>query len=263
MTILTKIKKLSLIARYPELASYKNKHIFLLSHMRSRSSVLSHIIGTNLDIYGYSELHRSYLNQIDLFNMRVDLFKELKPHKHNCQYFFDKILGNWAIISNKLFRSIKPKVIFLIREPESTFKSIVNMGHIVDIDWYKSPVKILDYYCSRLDYLEKYAESIQGKYFFIESDDLINNTGNILSDLSKWLNLKEPLKREYSIFQNTGKPGFGDPSNNIKSGKIEKTKEHVDISIPHDILEKGELAYERCKASLIKNLNVTNKNINF
>ena len=61
-------------------------------------------------------------------------------------------------------------------------------------------------------------------------------TDNVLSDLSEWLGLKIVLDSKYKIFKNTGKAVFGDPSDNIKSGKIIKTNDYKEIEIPSEIL---------------------------
>jgi len=253
MSILTKIKKLSQIDLYLQSIICRTKYLFIFSHMRSRSSVLSHILGSNLDICGYSELQLSYTGHMSLIKMRFLLFNDLKC-KLNNKYLLDKILGDYLLFSNKVFEIAKPKVIFLLREPESTIKSIINMGYITDIEWYKDPLKVMDYYCSRLLSLEEYSKKVAGNYFFIESDDLLDNTEYILDCLTKWLNLSEPLDKRYSIFHNTGKPGYGDPSDHIKSGMLEKTKGYPVIKIPLEVLKRGEYSYKKCKDSLLSGI---------
>ena len=219
--------------------------------MRSRSSVLSHILGSNNDICGYSELLNSYTHKIDLMNMRMKLYYDLKCDLKN-KYLLDKLLHNKLDISKGLLETITPKVIFLLRKPESTIKSTFQMGKTIDDDWYKSFEKISEYYCSRLSRLEEYAEIMSKDYFFLESDDLVNNTDNVLKDITKWLGLNTPLDNSYSLFNKTGKPGYGDPSDNIQNRKIKKTKNYSDIEIPQGILQITESSYEKCKASLMK-----------
>ena len=251
MSILTKAKKLSIICLNPHIITCKSKYLFLLSHMRSRSSVLSHVLGSNPGICGYSELHSSYINYIDLVNMRIKLYKDLECKlKH--QYLFDKILQNRHVVSNRILEITNPKIIFLLRNSESTIKSIINMAQITGARWCEKPEDALEYYCSRLLCLEKYANEIKGNYFFIESDDLVDNTDHVLDDLSKWLSLHNPLEKSYSTFSNTGKPGFGDPLHNIKSGVIKKTESYKDIDVPLEILQKGNASYERCKSNILK-----------
>ena len=101
--------------------------------------------------------------------------------------------------------------------------------------------------------LENFSQQVKGNYYFIESDDLINNTDIVLDSLTDWLNLKTPLNKNYSLFENTGKPTYGDPSVNIKSGVLEKTKGHPDIVVPQHILQQGKIKYDQCKKILLMN----------
>lgn len=250
MSIITKAKKLSLVALNPHIITCKVKYLFIFGHMRSRSSVLSHVLGSNPNICGYSELHLSYLSYTNLMKMRIRLYQDL-----NCElqdkYLLDSILHNRFDLSDKIFETIKPKIIFLIRNPESTIKSIINMGDITGAEWVKDPNNALHYYCSRLAWIEKFAEKIPGDYFYIDSNNLVSNTEHVLETLSKWLKLKDPLDSHYSTFSDTGKPSHGDPSQNIFSGTIKKTKEHVNINVPSEVLDRGISCYERCKNILM------------
>ena len=251
MPVLIKVKKLAEIVLRPSIIMSRSKYLFILGHMRSRSSVLSHILGSNNGICGYSELHRSYVRYIDIIKMRIDLYRDLKCDLRG-KYLLDKILHNEHEISNEVLRAITPKAIFLLRDPRSTIKSIINMGHVAGVDWYKNPEKVLEYYCSRLLRLTEYAEIFGGDYFFLESDDLVNNTDHVLRELTGWLCLDTPLVNNYIVFNNTGKPGYGDRSEKIRTGKLIKTKGHPDIDISHEILQVAESSYEKCKASLTK-----------
>jgi hypothetical protein len=188
---------------------------------------------------------------MSLIKMRNKLSNDLKC-KLNDKYLLDQILIDRLFVSDKVFAIAKPKAIFLLREPESTIKSIMNMGYLSGKKWYKNPVKAMDYYRSRLLRLEEYSKKLAGNYFFIESDTLVDNTENVLHGLTRWLNLHEPLDKRYSIFRNTGKPGHGDPSDNIKSGILKKTNGYPDIKIPPEVLQRGDSSYKKCKDSLLK-----------
>jgi hypothetical protein len=183
--------------------------------------------------------------------MRSRIAEELQCNIQN-KYLLDKLLHNKLLFSENILKKVKPKIIFLLREPESTIKSIMNMGYITGTEWYKDPLKAADYYCSRLLRLEEYSKQMEGNYFFINSNDIIEDSENILDSLTDWLNLKEPLKKEYSIFPHTGKAGHGDPSQNIRSGIIKKTESYPEIEIPSDILRQATISYLACKNSLLR-----------
>lgn len=255
MSTAGKMKRLFSVIFKPDYITCNVKYLFILSHMRSRSSVLSHILGSNYGICGYSELHRSYLRQKDLVKMREKLYEDFKCSLTD-KYLLDKLLHNNLNISEDILRFAKPKFIFLLRDPESTFKSTINMGFLTGVEWYKVPEKVLEYYCSRLSRLEAYAEMIGGNYFFLESDDLVNNTEHVLESLTRWLCLDKPLDNSYLQFNGTGEIGYGDPSDNIRTGKITKTMGYPDIHVSQEILQRATISYEKCKAALTLGSNV-------
>jgi len=251
MSALQKLKKLSFLALNPQIVTCNTEYLFIFSHMRSRSSLLSHILGSNPGICGYTELHRHYFTRKDLLDMRIQLYKEFGSDIKN-KYLLDKILHNFHGISPTIFKVAKPKVIFLLRKPKSTLESLMTMGYQHNREKYKDPNKALDYYRERLSYLEKYAQQLEGKYYFVESDDLVENPDQVLANLSKWLNLEQPLTKNYSIFDKTSKIGHGDASGKLKSKTILNTRIEKKIEIPYEVLNKGYCYYNECKQTLLK-----------
>ena len=223
MSALSELKMLASIAFKPSILTGHSNYLFVLSHMRSRSSVLSHILGSNEGVCGYSELQISYRKPTDFFRMKAKLYSDLKADLAD-KYLLDKLLHNELSISKEVLNAKNTKIIMLLREPESTFKSTIHMGRTAGMEWHKDPEKVLEYYCSRLEQLEEYAQLARGNYFFLESDDLVNNTNCVLSRMTEWLGLASPLESRYSKFNNTAKPGHGDPSSNIGRGILVKTK---------------------------------------
>ena len=225
--------------------------LFIISHMRSRSTVLSHVLGSNRNICGYSELHISYKNIVDVARMRLKLYlnSSCKIFDRDRLYFLDKILSKNHEISRQFVEEVRPKFIFLIRQPEETLKSIINMGYITSVDWYKDPVNAYSHYCGRIEYIMEFAADnhnlSQNDFFFVESGEIVNDTDNLLGNLSRWLGLPDPLSSRYSKFRNTGKPRHGDPSENINSGIISITPEHRNIEIPSDVLRDANSAYKK------------------
>lgn len=223
--------------------------------MRSRSTVLSHVLGTHPAICGYSELHHKYTSHMDLLKTRADLYRDLNPTPDNV-YFLDKVLHNNLVISNKILQSKNSHLIYLLREPVSTIKSILNMGQLTGIDWYKDPYQAAQYYKARLANIMHMAEISTNGFFFIDADQLISETDKILSRLTDWLSLSPPLSKHYESFSNTGKPGYGDPSSNISSGTIKQTLGHADISLPDEIVNETMIAYQECRSFLQQSANL-------
>jgi hypothetical protein len=119
------------------------------------------------------------------------------------------------------------------------------MGEITGIEWYKSEEKALEYYTDRVEKLIDYYKQLKNCSFFIESDDLVNNTEHTLKELSNWLQLEPGLSQKYRLFDDTGLEGSGDPGENIKKGMLSPTKVHEDINITEEIIERGRLIYNK------------------
>lgn len=232
----------------------KKDYIFILSHIRSNSSLLSHILGSHEEISGHSEMHQSYNGIRDLVKLRYKISRFQTPANLKGRYVLDKMLTDRSRISSNILSRSNIYWIFLLRSPEDMFKSIINMGNnLVDIEWYRDPDKILKYYNARLKNMGVYAQKLRGKSVLIKSEDLINDTEVVLNFLTDWLGLESRLKPEYNIFSDTGLPWFGDPSGVIKSGHIVKKRpSYDDIFVPKDILENAYNTYEKCQ-NLISN----------
>lgn len=214
--------------------------------------MLSHILGSNPEICGYSELYLPYKTRKDLIRMRLRLYHDLRCRLKD-KYLLDKLLHNRCSISDTVHEVAKPKV-FLLRDPENTLKSIIHMGNLTGSNRDKDPTRASGYYCSRLLHLEEQSKTLKSDSFFLEWNDLANDMDQILTRLTKWLELDKPLRKEYAIFPNTGKPKYGDSSDNIRSGTIKKTGDYPDIIVPPEYLQKATASYANCRASLFKTI---------
>lgn len=233
----------------PGIFTCRSRYLFILSHMRSRSTVLSHVLGSHPEIVGYSELHRSYTSRLDLLKMRADLYGEAKRNLSG-KFLLDKILHDEITLADEVIDLAQPKLIILLREPEATLKSIIQMGHRTGVDWYRDPNRAADYYCKRLESLGSLGARLAGRYFYLHADDLVEDTDAVLKRLSQWLELQSSLDRNYEQFTNTGRRHFGDSSENIHAGMIKKTKAHNTVLLPDVVLQRATLNYERCHSLL-------------
>ncbi|CAB9493547.1 sulfotransferase family protein [Alteromonas macleodii] len=225
------------LLKNPQLTWIKPRRLFMLSHMRSRSSLLSHILGSNEEIIGYSELSIKYKRAFSLIDQKIALHQDgLKFDSSNILY--DKILHkSYDFRRCSDIDKVSCNAIILVRQPVATVKSIVTMGRkrnnlkYSDVDW------ACEYYSERLNSLAGFAKKLD-KFIYLNSDDIVDNTETTLTKLSKALNLKSPLSNEYSSFNKTGKEKSGDTSNNIKMGKIVRTAENSEVEIPEKLAHK-------------------------
>ncbi len=211
--------------------------LFILSHMRSNSTLISHFLGSHPDIAGYRELHLSYRSWSDIMRMRYRLRAEASHAKPI--FLLDKILHNNLYVSPTHLRSKNAWFLITLRQPERTIKSIVAMATKNGNARYDTLEKSAAYYSARLKCLVDMAEHIpRGQALFLPSDAIVSDTERTLSKLQAWLDLSAPLSSEYRIFEHTGKRFGGDPSKNIGAGRVIQTNAHAydNITVPANIL---------------------------
>lgn len=226
----------------------------MASHMRSNSSVLSHVLGSNPEISGYAELSLAYRSPMDFLKARCKVHHG-SERSYRGRYLLDKVLHDEFVLSEGLFVGRPSRIILLLRRPDATIRSILNMGaRLVSVETHRDPRWVTDYYCTRLKTLERYAEVWQSRGCVVRSEEVVESTASVLSGLTNWLELREPLKSSYSIFKHTGAPRHGDPSKNIKLGEIVRpTSSYEHIQVPRDLLREALEAYSRCLSVLESN----------
>lgn len=240
------MSRLKTILNYPSIVLPQSQFIFILGHMRSRSSVLSHVIGNSSSILGYREFHRSYNNWKNLAKLKLEVCEEFKCSLKG-KYILDKVLSNNYLVSSKILRHPRVKIVILLREPEATIKSIVSLGERRGIENYTRPEWATEYYCARLSHITRNViNTLNGNYHYIDSDALIDDTDNCLHKLSSWLGLKEKLVNSYEHYDQTGVGGAGDSSKNIYNKKIVKVDSESGALIPEDMLKVARCSYQSC-----------------
>jgi hypothetical protein len=231
-------------------------YILVVSHMRSFSSLLCHILGSHGEISGYAETHQSYLGRIDLQELKQRV-QATTGEAVSGKYVLDKILHNKISIAPSVLTRPNVKVLFLVRSAEETMRSILNMTHALGHTWLTNPAQVLDYYINRLHRIENYSARLQRNALFVEAEKLIDDTDAVLNCLSRWLDLEQPLTANYRTFKFTGSAGYGDPFPTIMAGEVIKNAKdrhgvYVPLAIPHDVLRKGKEAYADCRGILSK-----------
>ena len=232
--------------------------LFVVSHMRSFSSLLCHILGSHPEISGYAEAHLSYFGRLDLQRLARKV-QHVTGNPSLGRYVLDKVLHNRREIAPDVLTRPEIKVVFLLRNAEDTFPSLMNMRPTPDAPKarFSDPLRALDYYATRLSQLERYGALVDGNGFFLESEKLLGDTDCVLSELSRWLGLRQQLNADYRTFPFTGAPGYGDPLPTIRSGRIvrdaeERHRHYVATSIPDELMRKGVAAHAACRDRLVR-----------
>jgi len=228
-------------------------YIFIISHMRSYSSLLGHILGSHKEISGYSEMHQAYKGWLDLFYLRYKVY-QANSNQLDGRFVLDKILHNYCNISDGILTHNNVYIVIMLRKPEESVRSIINMGkNIVDVDWFQDPEKVVDYYEKRLQQICIYAQRLKTNAIYFDAEKIIEAPEMVLDFLSDRFQLKEKLIPEYLTFKHTGSPDFGDPSDTIKQGKIVTKKDtHKDIQIQPELLDRARQAYANSREILLR-----------
>ena len=201
------------------------KYLFVISPMRSGSSLLTNILNGHPSIAGYGENHVSYSSPEDLSCLAART-RVLEPSFMGSEEFImDKMVWNYQI-SDEVLSAADSNFIFLLRNPADTFKS---MGRLADSNPQSQGFKrwrvrknCLAYYQKRLADMAHLAERVNDpeRCLLLEYESLMNVTKPTLQALEQFLGLEQPLSEEYPVSRSTGNFRYGDGSSNIRAGKI-------------------------------------------
>lgn len=248
--VMRKIKlKLGDIISY--LRRGEQKYIFLHSHMRARSTLLSLLICNSKEVYGYHESHLKYYSYSDLSKLRWRLIEIKMKNRLTFipKFCFDNINHNVDEIKAEIFNNKNIFHVFLLRKPLDTIKSNL-------VKFKNKTSETSNYYVNRVDKLKSIGElalrSPNG-FIFIDSDELIDKTEDSLNKISDYLGLKKKLSQNYKsdeASENNGTKGY---ENYAVKGKIVKKVRDYDIKIPSNIIKKCDKTYKFTYDFLLKN----------
>jgi hypothetical protein len=145
------------------------------------------------------------------------------------------------------------KCIFMLRGARQSIKSIMDLYKKIDSSHaFSQAVGAVEYYKDRLNDLAVIAAAAPHGYYYLDAEDLIESTTDTLNNLSDWLELSQPLKPEYNLFNKTGAPQAGDPSDLMNTGRISKSQhDYSGIELPSTLLDQAVVAYDNARAALI------------
>lgn len=234
------------LARHPDLYFLNKNLLFVLSHMRGYTTLLSHILGSHEKINGHAESHLQY--QMPFARFRLFCRVQRQTGGLNGDYVLDKILHNRIEIPEWIIQKYNATMLVTIRRPQGALPSIAKLHH--DEFGIQSPEDSCNYYIERIKKLAEFCRTHPNAIFF-EAERLMDDTENLLGNLTGALKLENPLRQEYRTFEQTGQPGLGDSSQYIAKGEIVRSREHHNpVLIPDELMQKAEQAYIRCVADI-------------
>lgn len=233
---------------------FRQKHVFMVSHMRSGTSVLSNIILTNPSFYGIGETHIEYHDSRSLGALLHKIASVRGLKGITAKYVYDKILHNERIQCDMVRIAPSAKYIIVLRNP---LEAIPSIAKVMEGLWDGGlDQQALDYYKLRIEWLRRFVEELPAKnLFFLEYEELLARPRPVLDDLQKFLCLGLPLSERYDVNCWVGRSGIGDPSLHIKSGKLIARERQIynEQLIPAGF-EDVYKQYRELRASLIAKL---------
>ncbi|MGF1685690.1 hypothetical protein L4C36_03235 [Photobacterium japonica] len=229
------------------------QHVFLISHMRANTSVVSHLIGSHDDISGYYEMHIGYYSWKSLINQKF-IFHEQNVSEPLTPIYFDKLLHNDHGVNPALLGHQNVKCLFSIREPIATINSIVKLYRSKHPEHpFTEQHNAAVYYCERIQGIIDFAMAFEGDnaYLYYDAEALISDTETVLGEIQRYIGLDSPFETTYKQFAQTGKKTAGDSSENILSGKVlQKKGDSTALDIDEELLLQCQDAYVRCRTLL-------------
>jgi hypothetical protein len=236
-------------------------YLFVVSHMRSLSSVLCHVLGSNAEVAGYAELHLAYAGRNSLRELERRVAAATDASVAG-KYVLDKIVHDQYEIANGVLARPDVRVLYLLRQPARAFESMLDLSDVLGGKPGEArPELVFRYYCARLESLARYSLHTQGRSAFVDTERLIADPESVLDRLADWLALREPMPRDYRTFKYTGIYGYGDPSAAIRTGRLEPELANRNTSgtiapIPADTLARATAAWAACRDVLIRRCRV-------
>lgn len=231
-------------------ASHRN--IFLLSHMRANTSLFGHLMGSHPQVEGYYEMHIGYFSWRSLWRQKLRHFGS-HTAKPGATYMFDKLLHDGHHAAPALLLRPGSRTIFMTRSAEQSVKSLVVLYRKQLPNLPEASVQgAVDYYVQRLSSLAQTAATPGLRYFYLDSERLIEDTAATVGALSNWLNLPTPIPTTYGTFENTGRGNSGDHSERLKSGQVSRVaSDYSDIVLTPTQLAAAQAAHAQCRQRLV------------
>lgn len=198
---------------------WPTNYVFVLGHMRSRSSLLAHLLGSHPEIAGYTESHIKYRNPWDTLRLRWHVGSATGSWPRG-RWLLDKQLHNRMYIPSALRHSDRLRVLVMVRKPIDTLRSIIRMAESTGNRQDADPEQAAAYYCHRLATLTGLAIEFGDRALLLESDSLVDGSDLALRRVADHLSLSTPLTQDYAVRKLTGHSGRGDMSPNIHRGTI-------------------------------------------
>lgn len=231
------------------------KKVILLGHMRCGSSLMVHILASNPDIASVGETHLTYASSKDLDRLPPTVYLALRRFRP-ARLVLDKVLHDEYIAADAILEDQDCTFPIMARESLASVASTVTSLP----GWFGRPQpsppemmsRAADYYRRRLDTLARYGEKLArcGRCFYFNYEDLLHRTSDVFHMMEQCLILRSPLSEQYRVGSRTGVHGYGDPSDNIRRGCIDRSIHRSSVELPDKLADQLQHHYQSFDAHM-------------
>ncbi len=222
-----------------------HRYLFILSHARSYSTLLCHILGSHRQISGYVETRMPYETAVDLYRLNAKAC-EAGNYRNDCEYVLDKLIYDDLTISDQGAQYSPdhpdlsdPGARANDREPDAhagqgarARDSDLGRGNRSPRGC-RSRRGVLHESARNLANSLPRLESLGGRGIVLSARCLLDDTAGTLRFLEGALKLDGPLRPEYRVFEKTGTTDYGDTSTMIRTGRVVRDpSEREDVPSP-------------------------------
>ncbi len=232
------------------------RYLVLLSHMRSYSSVLAHVLGSSPEVEGSGETHVRYRNVLDLWRLRRRI-QATTGRPLQGRWLLDKVLHNQVRPIDRFVGHERMRVLMFLRRPGPAIASMVHLARQrgEGTGGFADPQVCCDYYVTRLHRLRADGERYGRHALYFDAEAVVERPHALLAEVADWVGLKQPLSTRYRLAASTGVEGYGDWLPNIRRGEVlGRDQSTVRNAPPLDpaVLAEAQAAYERCRTALMR-----------
>jgi Sulfotransferase family len=221
------------------LRAERQEYVFVLAHMRSGSTLLTHILLGHPTITGIGERDATYSSASDLHLLGARGYWEHRWRVKRYRFVVDQINHSRYIPNDRLLADPRLWSIILVREPEP---SITSMVRLFGERWGWTVEKAVDYYRARLKALHRYARIEGARMLVLTYTELTEAPDPALRRIEGFLGLSSSLGSSYPTHAYTGIAG--DPSGAIDAGTITRPRQLAGVPIPARTLNELQQMYE-------------------
>lgn len=214
-----------------------DKFTFVVSWMRTGSSLLSNLLLADRNVFGIGETHVRHERPSSLTEVVFVSALVRRQLPTQASQYLDKLLHNYLDERMPLEAIEGAKFVFLTRDIPASAASLARMWHRLPEGRYESPYSYLS---ERLVGLRRLAGRVPREHrFLIDLHDIVEDT-HVFSEMGGFLGGSVP--RSYEVLPFVGRKGVGDFSNQIKLGHIAKASTIASLDHP---LSQWELDHLR------------------